>query len=98
MRLFRKPGAADGELPPDKLELRHLAIGKAALQAMSGLPTTADGCAYDPIQRLLAVCGESFVVGLLAVRADRGGRCSARNARRRRRSRRRTTHAALAAR
>lgn len=33
----------------------HLLRGKAVLQGQAGVPTTADGLAYDPVQRLLAV-------------------------------------------
>jgi hypothetical protein len=46
---------AVGGLPQDRLQPKDLTPLAECLQAQSGLPATADACAYDPIQRLLAV-------------------------------------------
>jgi len=42
-------------LPPDKLGVHNLVAGRAVFQAHSGIPDTADGLAYEPVQHLLAV-------------------------------------------
>ena len=46
--------AADG-IACDRLQLSDLHPHKDLLSALSGIPVTADACAYEPIQRLLAV-------------------------------------------
>ena len=46
-------------LPDDQLSpTSALKRGRAVLQAQAGIPTTADGLAYDPVQRLLAVSAD----------------------------------------
>ncbi|KAI8474766.1 MAG: hypothetical protein J3K34DRAFT_490656 [Monoraphidium minutum] len=54
MKLFGWSGDAT-QLPPDRLRVQQLARGAACLQATSGIPLASDCCAYEPIQRLLAV-------------------------------------------
>jgi hypothetical protein len=47
---------AEPQLPNDQLEPNYqLKRGKSVFQAQAGIPSTADGLAYDPVQRLLAV-------------------------------------------
>lgn len=47
--------SGDKPLPPDKLQVQHLVAGRQVFTAESGVPSTADSLAYDPVQRLLAV-------------------------------------------
>ncbi|GBF96648.1 hypothetical protein Rsub_09281 [Raphidocelis subcapitata] len=55
MKLFNWAVDASQPLPPDRLRVWQLARGGAALHAASGVPASADCCAYEPTQRLLAV-------------------------------------------
>jgi hypothetical protein len=57
-----------GSLPEDRLKPKDLTPLAECLQAQSGIPATADACAYDPIQRLLAV---SVLISTGPVRASR---------------------------
>jgi hypothetical protein len=57
MKLFNWAVDASQPLPPDRLRAWQLARGGAALHATSGVPSSADCCAYEPTQRLLAVRG-----------------------------------------
>jgi hypothetical protein len=43
------------KLPRDTLAVQHLVSGKPVFQAHSGVPFSADSLAYEPVQRLLAV-------------------------------------------
>jgi hypothetical protein len=53
-RAHPKFAAADGSVT-DRLQLSDLNSQKNLLAGLSGIPVTADSCAYEPIQRLLAV-------------------------------------------
>jgi hypothetical protein len=58
--LSRDDGA--NKLPRDSLAVQHLVSGKPVFQAHSGVPYSADSLAYEPVQRLLAVRGPSWLV------------------------------------
>eukprot|EP00877_Chromochloris_zofingiensis_P001873 jgi/Chrzof1/11687/Cz06g05130.t1 len=56
MKFFQFKGSDSAQnLPADRIQRKDLASGTACLQSQSGIPYTADCCAYEPIQRLLAV-------------------------------------------
>ncbi len=67
MRLFKsltqsaRTSESGSHLPPDRLQASHLATSSGCVQAQSGIPSTADCCAYEPIQRLFAVSGTVHV-------------------------------------
>ena len=54
LRPSRGRGAAS--LAEDRLSKAALNL---QLQGLTGFPEAADGLAYEPVQRLLAVCGSS---------------------------------------
>ncbi|KAG1668676.1 hypothetical protein FOA52_001284 [Chlamydomonas sp. UWO 241] len=59
-----------GVLPPDKLTAPHLRPASSLGLGVSGLPLSADGMAFDPLQRLLAVStsdGHIKIFGRLGV-------------------------------
>ena len=53
-RSHPKLGGTDGNVS-DRLQLSDLNPHKSLLAGLSGIPVTADSCAYEPIQKLLAV-------------------------------------------
>lgn len=56
LKLFGISREPEPVLPDDTLSpTSHLLRGRSVFQAQAGIPTTADGLAYDPVQRLLAV-------------------------------------------
>lgn len=56
LKLFGLSREPEPTLPDDCLSPScHLLRGRAVFQAQAGIPATADGLAYDPVQRLLAV-------------------------------------------
>lgn len=59
---------AEPQLPNDQLEpTRQLKRGKSVLEAQAGIPSTADGLAYDPVQRLLAVSTSHLFMSCLCL-------------------------------
>jgi hypothetical protein len=48
-------GGAAASLPPDRLRPGECATDKNIFLSQSGVPANADACAYEPVQRTLAV-------------------------------------------
>jgi hypothetical protein len=60
LKLFGINRDPEPVLPDDTLSpASHLLRGKTVFQTQAGIPTSADGLAYDPVQRLLAVSTSS---------------------------------------
>lgn len=68
LKLFGISRDPEPVLPDDTLSpTSHLLRGKTVFQTQAGIPTSADGLAYDPVQRLLAV---SIAPGTMSCRAQ----------------------------
>jgi hypothetical protein len=63
-------------LPKDRLGSKDLAAGKDVQQAQSGIPATAELCAYEPIQRLLAVSAQRFCLLCMGINPSQWKPCA----------------------
>ncbi len=62
-KLFKSSDAKEAASSADKLSPDHLRDEGECLLLSSGIPVTADSCAYDPAQKLLAVSISALLCG-----------------------------------